>query len=206
MTETTGPVCFGALNADKLGSVGIPLPGNKIKILNTETMEEMNYNKIGEICITGPVVMSRYLNNKEETESILKKHQDGRYWIHTGDLGYMDQDGVLFFVQRLKRMLIVSGYNVYPSHVEGILLKNEMIESVGVIGILDPYKVQVPIAYIVLKDKYKSKENIERELREYSLKNMAKYMIPKQFIFRDELPKTMIGKIDYRKLEKEHTK
>lgn len=202
MTETSGPAAFGALGSAKLGSVGIPLPGNKIKIVNIETKEEMHAMEIGEICITGPIVMSRYLDNPEATDSILQQHEDGLRWIHTGDLGYMDEDGVIFFVQRLKRMLIVSGYNVYPSHIEDVLLKHKYVANCGVIGIKHPYKIQVPKAFIVLKKGITPSNEITKELKEYCSKNLAKYMIPKSFEYRESLPKTIIGKINYRELEK----
>lgn len=204
MTETCGPSTFGALGSDKLGSVGIPLPGNKVKIINVETKEEVKEKEIGEICLAGPGLMTRYLNNEEATKEILIKHEYDTSWIHTGDLGYIDEDGVLFFVQRLKRMLIVSGYNVYPSHIEEVLLKHKYVENCGVIGIPHPYKVQVPKAYIVLKKGIKKSSEITKELKDYCEKNLSTYMIPKEFEYRDNLPKTIIGKVNYRELEKEN--
>lgn len=203
MTETTGPACVGALGSDKLGSVGIPLPGNKVKIIDIDTKEEKRTGEIGEICITGPIVMSRYLDNKEETDNIIFTHEDGCRWVHTGDLGYVDEDGVLFFVQRLKRMLIVSGYNVYPSYVEEVILKHPKVEMCGVIGIPHPYKVQVPKAFIVLKKGVEYNSEILKDIKEHCNRNLAKYMIPKEFVFRETLPKTIIGKVNYRELEKE---
>ena len=203
MTETTGPATFGAKGSDKLGSVGIPLPGNKVKIINRDTMEEVNTKEIGEICISGPTVMSRYLNNREETNAIIKKHPDNIEWVHTGDLGYIDEDGVLFFLQRLKRMIISSGYNVYTSHIEEILQKNELIEEAGVIGIPHPYKIQVPKAYIVLKKNITDEVEAINKIKKYCEKNLSKYMIPKYFVIRKELPKTLVGKINYKELEKE---
>ena len=203
MTETTGPATFGAKGSDKLGSVGIPLPGNKVKIINRDTMEEVNTKEIGEICISGPTVMSRYLNNREETNAIIKKHPDNIEWVHTGDLGYIDEDGVLFFLQRLKRMIISSGYNVYPSHIEEILQKNELVEEAGVIGIPHPYKIQVPKAYIVLKKNISDEVEAINKIKKYCEKNLSKYMIPKYFVIRKELPKTLVGKINYKELEKE---
>lgn len=203
MTETTGPVSIGALGSDKPGSIGIPLPGNKIKILDVETKEEKKTGEIGEICITGPIVMAKYLDNEKETNNIVFTHEDGNRWVHTGDLGYMDEDGVLFFVQRLKRMLIVSGYNVYPSYVEEVLLKHPKVQMCGVIGIPHPYKVQVPKAFIVLKKGVEYSPDLLKDIKDYCSKNLAKYMIPKEFVFRDSLPKTLIGKVNYRELEKE---
>ena len=201
MTETSGPVTFGALGSDVLGSVGIPLPGNEVKIIDVETGLEAQNGSTGEICISGPSVMNYYLDNEEETSNILEIDEIGHKWVHTGDLGYLNEDGVLFFVQRLKRMLIVSGYNVYPSHIEDVILKHPAVESCGVIGVPHPYKVQVPKAYIVLKNGVNLNSKLKKELEEYCEKNLAKYMIPKEFVFRESLPKTLVGKINYRELE-----
>jgi long-chain acyl-CoA synthetase len=203
LTETSGPCCIGSFGANKLGSIGIPLPSVVIKIMNHETMEELAPFEIGEMCISGPNVMSRYLDNEKETNDVIKKDENGVRWVKTGDLAYMDNDGVIFFVQRLKRMIISSGYNVYPSHIEDILIKHPKVEMCGVIGIPHPYKVQVAKAFIVLKNGIEANNEIEKELIKYCEKNLAKYMIPKKFEFRKTLPKTMVGKVNYRELEKE---
>ena len=204
MTETTGPVTFGSMGSDVLGSVGIPLPGNEVKIEGVETREEVPFGEVGEICISGPTVMPGYLDNEKETNDILEKDNKGKIWVHTGDLGYMREDGVVFFTSRLKRMLIVSGYNVYPSHIEEVIMEHEAVLNCGVIGIPHPYKVQVPKAYIVLNNGIKVTNKIKNNIKEYCEKNLAKYMLPKEYVFRESLPKTMIGKVDYRELEKEN--
>ena len=128
--------------------------------------------------------------------------RDGVKWVCTGDLGYMDEDGVFFYVQRLKRMLIVSGYNVYPTHLETTIDKHEAVKQCGIIGVPHPYKVQVPIAYITLNDKYENDVETINSIEKYCEENLAKYMLPKKFIVIKEFPKTMIGKIDYKELEK----
>ncbi len=201
MTETAGPVTFGALGSDVLGSVGIPLPSNEVKIVNPDTKETLKAGEIGEIYITGPSVMTGYLDNEIETNEVLEKEK-GKLWIHTGDLGYLNEDGVLFFVQRLKRMLIVSGYNVYPSHIEDVIMEHEAVLNCGVVGIPHPYKVEVPKAYIVLKNGIKPSMQVKKSIKEHCEKNLAKYMLPKEYDFRKSLPKTMLGKVDYRKLDK----
>ena len=206
MTETTGPVCAGILDANVLGSIGIPLPGNQIKIVDKDTREEMPYGEVGEIMISGPTVMPGYLDNEKETNEILEIDKKGTVWVHSGDMGYMTEEGIVYYVQRLKRMLIVSGYNVYPSHIENILLEHPAILNCGVVGIPHPYKVQVPKAYIVLENGYKVNSKIKQEIKEYCEKKLAHYMIPKEFEFRESLPKTMIGKVNYRELEKENKK
>lgn len=203
MTETSGGCIFSTKASYALGSVGIPLPSNDIKIVDPDTREEVETGDVGEILISGPSVMVGYLDDEVETNKVLEKDRKGKIWVHTGDLGYLDQDGRLFFVQRLKRLIISSGYNVYPSHIEEVLNKHPAILNSCVVGIPHPYKVQVPKAYIVLKNNVKDSFSLRLEIREYCEKNLAKYMIPKDFVYRSALPKTMVGKVDYRKLEEE---
>ena len=206
LTETSGGCIFPTRGADLPGSSGIPLPGNSIKIIDINTREELKPYEKGEILISGPSVMMGYLDNEKETNEILEKDKKGRIWVHTGDMGYVNEDGCLFFVQRIKRLIIVSGYNVFPSHIEEVLNKHEYILNSCVIGIPHPYKVQVPKAYIVLKDGLKDTVKVRSEIKEYCEKNLSKYMIPKEFVFRQSLPKTMIGKVDFKELEKETAK
>ena len=203
MTETSGGCVFATKGADDLGSSGIPLVGNDLKIIDVDTKEELPPNHPGEILISGPSVMMGYLNNEEETNKILEKDKKGKIWVHTGDMGYINDNGLLFFVQRIKRLIIVSGYNVFPSHIEDILNKHEAVLNSCVVGIPHPYKMQVPKAFIVLKSDYKANHKIKKEIKEYCEKNLSKYMIPKEFVYRESLPKTMIGKVDYLKLQNE---
>ncbi len=204
MTETTGPVTLSSLGADVSGSVGIPLPGNDLKIIDPDTKEECEIGQTGEICVSGPTVMKGYLDNIKETNEMLEKDKKGKIWIHTGDLGYINENGILFFAQRLKRMLIVSGYNVYPSHIEDVILKHPYVLNCGVIGVPHPYKVQIPKAYIVLNPDVKDCAKVRNEIKEYCEKNLARYMLPKEYVYRESLPKTMIGKVNYRELEEEN--
>ena len=203
MTETSGGCVFATAGTDLLGSSGIPLVGNDLKIIDIDTLEELPPNQAGEILISGPSVMLGYLDNEEETNKVLEKDKKGKIWVHTGDMGYVNEDGILFFVQRIKRLIIVSGYNVFPSYIEDVLNKHEAVLSSCVVGVPHPYKIQVPKAYIVLKEGYKNNHKVKKEIKEYCEKNLAKYMIPKEFVYRESLPKTMIGKVDYRKLEEE---
>ncbi len=204
LTETSGGCIFPTRGADLAGASGIPLPGNMIKIIDINTKEEVKPYEKGEILISGPSVMMGYLDNEKETNEILEKDSKGRIWVHTGDMGYVNEDGVMFFVQRIKRLIIVSGYNVFPSHIEDVLNKHPNIINSCVAGIPHPYKVQVPKAYVVLKEGVKDSHKVKADIKEYCSKNLAKYMIPKEFVFRESLPKTMIGKVDYKELEKEN--
>lgn len=203
MTETSGGCIFSTTNSYTLGSVGIPLPSNDLRIVDPETHLDVDTSKVGEILISGPSVMMGYLDDEEETKKVLETDKDGKVWVHTGDLGYINKNGCLFFVQRLKRLIISSGYNVYPSFIEEILNKHPYILNSCVVGVPHPYKVQVPKAYIVLKSDYKDSSKVRNEIKEYLEKNLAKYMLPKEYVFRETLPKTMIGKVDFKKLEEE---
>lgn len=164
----------------------------------------INKEKEGEICIAGPTVMLEYINNPEETANTLRRHKDGMTWVHTGDLGMMDEEGFVYFRQRIKRMIITSGYNVYPSRIENILDAHELVHMSCVIGVPDPYKMQKVVAFVMLKPDVKvSHEEAEKILLEYCSKHVAKYAMPSYIEFRDNLPKTLVGKVAYRVLEEE---
>ena len=203
MTETTGPAAFGVFDSGKLGSVGIPLPGNVVKIIDPETQKELKANETGEICISSIATMIGYLNNEEETKNALKMHEDGRCYIHTGDLGYMDEDGVIFYVQRMKRIIISSGYNVYPQHIENVLRDNEYIKDVCVVGVPHPYKQEVAKAFIILEDGVEETYTIKKNIMDYAKKNLSHYMLPREYIYKREFPKTKMAKTDYNALRDE---
>ena len=202
MTETSGPVTFGAKGSDKLGSCGSPLPGNEIIIVDPKTKKILPPNKEGEIYCFSHALMIGYINSDGKDFEII----NGKKFIKTGDLGYIDDDGVLFYSGRLKRIIISSGYNIYPTHIEDVIKKSKYVKDCCVIGKDHPYKKQIPIIYIVLEDDYKNSYTAKKNIMDYAKKNLSYYMIPKEYYFRDELPKTMIGKIDYHKLENEFKK
>lgn len=204
MTEAVAAITFDLKNATRPGSVGIPWPGTYVKIIDIKTGEEVGPNEDGEICICGPTVMLGYYNNEKETNDALRIHKDGNVWLHSGDIGMMDEDGYVYYKQRLKRMIVTSGYNVYPSQIEEILDKHPAVLDASVIGIPHPYKVEVAKAYIALKSGYKDTPKLREELIELCKKNLAAYSIPKEFEFRKSLPKTMLGKVDFRKLQQEN--
>ena len=200
MTEALAAVCLGIADINKSGSIGIPLPGNNIKIINPSTRKTNPYNVVGEICINTKALMMGYLNNETETNEALQIHDDGHVWLHSGDLGYMDEDGFIFCKGRIKRMIITSGYNVYPSHIEEVIQSHPAVLQCTVVGVPHPYKQEVPKAFIVLKEGYLPLF-VRNEIKEHCKKNLAKYMVPKEFIFRKKLPKTKLGKVDFKKLQ-----
>ena len=205
MTESLAAVALSYGEAYREDSIGIPFPGNYIKIVTPETQEEVPYGEDGEICISGPTVMLGYLDNEKETNEMLQIHKDGMIWLHTGDIGMMDSNGIIYYKQRLKRLIISSGYNIYPSHIEEVIEGHPSVLKCSVIGIPHPYKVEVPKAFIVLKNDY-NPLTVKASIKEYCKKNLASYAIPKEFEFRKSLPKTLIGKVDFKKLREEEVK
>lgn len=202
-TECVTASCLTPYCEEREASIGLPYPDTYYKICAVGTCEEVPCGEEGEICLCGPSVMVGYMNNEVETANTLRTHADGNVWLHTGDLGKMDEDGFVYFKQRIKRMIITSGYNVYPSQIENILDAHPKVQMSCVIGVKDPYKMQKVKAFIVLRDGIKPSEDIRQELHEYCKKNVAKYALPYQIEFREELPKTLVGKVAYTVLEKE---
>ena len=202
-TECVTASCLTPYCEEREASIGLPYPDTYYQICAVGTCEEVPYGEEGEICLCGPSVMIGYMNNEAETANTLRTHADGNVWLHTGDLGKMDEDGFVYFKQRIKRMIITSGYNVYPSQIENILDAHPKVQMSCVIGVKDPYKMQKVKAFIVLRDGIKPSEDIRQELHEYCKKNVAKYALPYQIEFREELPKTLVGKVAYTVLEKE---
>ncbi len=202
-TETVTACCLTPVNRAKEGSIGLPFPDTYIKIVEPGTDREVPYGTEGEILLAGPTVMVGYMNNPEETAETLRHHADGLTWVYTGDLGVMDEEGFIFFKGRAKRMIISSGYNIYPAQLENILDAHEKIHMSCVIGIPDSYRIQAVKAFIMLKPGVPADENTEKEIMDYCRKHIAKYAMPKEIEFRTELPKTLVGKVAYRVLEEE---
>lgn len=203
MTESVAATAYTFDGTNEPGSIGIPMIGNKFCICNPDTGEVLPYGVEGEICVNGPTVMIGYLHNEEETKKVLKKHDDGKVWLHTGDIGYISPDGIIYFTQRLKRMIVSSGFNIYPSVIEEVIEKHPKVKKCCVIGIPHQYKMHVAKAFIVLNDEEKSPARLRKELKELCKENLAVYSIPKEFEFRDSLPQTLYKKIDFKQLEKE---
>lgn len=203
LTEASAAICVTPTGEYRESSIGVPFPDTYIKVVRVGTHDEVPYGEDGEICISGPTVMMGYLNNLEETIQTLQIHEDGRTWLHTGDVGSMDKDGFVYFKQRVKRIIISNGYNLYPSYIETIINSHPDVFTSTVIGIPHPKKVQVAKAYIVLKNGVKPSKDVEKSIRLHCEKNLARYSLPAVYEFRESLPKTLVGKVAYRELEKE---
>ena len=202
-TECVTASCLTPTHVYKEGSIGQPFPDTYYCIVKPGTQEEVPYGEEGEICISGPTVMLGYLDHPEETAQTLQVHPDGRTWVHTGDLGTMDDEGFIYFRQRLKRMIVTSGYNVYPSQLENILDAHELVQMSCVIGVPDPLKIQKVKAFVMLKPGVEPTQANKDILMAYCRKNIAKYAMPYDIEFREQLPKTLVGKVAYRVLEEE---
>ena len=202
-TECVTASCLTPKDYARQGSIGVPFPDTYYKIVEPGTTNEVGPNIEGEICISGPTVMLGYMDNPYETANTLRRHYDGRIWLHTGDLGHMDQDGFVYFRQRIKRMIVTSGYNVYPSQLENIIDANDKVLISCVIGVKDPYRVQRVKAYVVPMPGVEPSEALKQEILDYCSGRIAKYAMPREIEFRKELPKTLVGKVAYRVLEEE---
>ena len=202
-TETVTACCLTPPTMFKEGSIGIPFPDTYIKIVEPGTDRELPYGEEGEILLAGPTVMREYMDNPEETAQTLRTHADGMTWVYTGDLGCMDDEGFVYFKGRAKRMIVTSGYNVYPGQIENILDAHEDVQMSCVIGVPDPYKMQKVKAFVKLSPDAPKSEETKQELLNYCRKHIAKYAMPYDIEFRDELPKTLVGKVAYRVLEEE---
>lgn len=202
-TECVTASCLTPMHKAKEGSIGLPFPDTYYKIVKPGTTQEVPYGEEGEICLAGPTVMLCYVNHPKETADTMKDHGDGLIWVHTGDLGKMDEEGFIYFRQRIKRMIVTNGYNVYPSQIENVLEAHEAVHLACVIGVKDPIRVQRVKAFIMLKPGYEGSEELKKSILEHCTKYVAKYAMPRELEFRPELPKTLVGKVAYRVLEEE---
>jgi long-chain acyl-CoA synthetase len=203
MAECIAASCLTPYQTAREGSIGIPMPDMYYKIVKLDTTDAVPYGTEGEICISGPTVMQGYVNQPEETANTLRRHADGRVWLHTGDLGVMDEDGFVYFRQRVKRMIITSGYSVYPSQLENVMDAHEKVMMSCFVGVPDPYKIQKIKAFVMLMPGVKPTDELKAELFAHCKRNIARYAQPYDIEFRKELPKTLVGKIAYRVLEEE---
>ena len=202
-TECVTASCLTPTHIAKEGSIGLPFPDTYYKIVKPGTDIELPYGEEGEILLAGPTVMKEYLKHPEETAQTLRTHDNGLTWVYTGDLGTMDSDGFIYFRGRIKRMIVASGYNVYPGQIENIIDAHEKVHMSCVIGVPDPYRMHKVKAFVMLKEGVPANNETKQELLAYCRKNIAKYAMPYDIEFRESLPKTLVGKVAYRKLEEE---
>ena len=202
-TETVTACCLTPSHMYKEGSIGLPFSDTYIKIVEPGTDRELPYGEEGEILLAGPTAMKEYLGHPEETAQTLRKHEDGLTWVYTGDLGTMDEQGFIYFKGRAKRMIITSGYNVYPAQLENILDAHPLVQMSCIIGIPDSYKMQKVKAFVKLIPEAKPNEETKQLLMDYCRKHIARYAMPCDIAFKEEMPKTLVGKVAYRVLEEE---
>ncbi len=205
-TETVTACCLTPTHIYKEGSIGLPFPDTYIKIVEPGTDKELPYNTEGEILLAGPTVMQEYMDHPAETAETLRQHEDGLTWVYTGDLGTMDEQGFVFFKGRAKRMIVTSGYNVYPAQLENILDAHPMVQMSCVIGVPDAYKMQKVKAFVKLVPEVAANDATKKILLDYCREHIAKYAMPYDIAFKEEMPKTLVGKVAYRVLEEEELK
>ncbi len=202
-TETVTACCLTPAHMHKEGSIGLPFPDTYIKIVKPGTDKELPYGEEGEILLAGPTVMKGYMKHPEETAQTLRTHADGLTWVYTGDLGTMDSEGFVYFKGRAKRMIISSGYNVYPAQIENILDAHEFVQMSCVIGVPDSYKMQKVKAFVKLSSGVEATDETKQAIMDHCRKHVAKYAMPYDIEFREDMPKTLVGKVAYRVLEEE---
>lgn len=203
-TECVAASCLTPYFSTDDEGIGFPFPDTYYKICAVGSTDDVPYGTDGEICLRGPTVMLGYIGHEEENAATLKRHGDGYTWLHTGDMGCMDETGRVYFRQRIKRMIVTSGYNVYPSRIESIISDHPKIKECCVIGVSDPYKIQKIKAFAVAEDSIKADDALKAELLEYCKKRIARYSMPYDIEFIKSLPRTKLNKVDYKALEEEY--
>jgi long-chain acyl-CoA synthetase len=200
LTEAVTAIMAMPLTEYREGSIGVPFPDMDAKIVRSGTTETLPPGEEGEICISGPAVMMGYLEQPEETAKTLQQHPDGKTWLHTGDIGTMDDDGFFYFRLREKRMIKSSGMNVYPAQVEDQLYKHPAVQEVCIIGVPDAKQVERVKGFVVLKDPSMAGPAMEKELIDFCRRDLIKWSCPREIEFRTELPLTLVGKVAFAKL------
>lgn len=203
LTECVTASCVTPVDRAKEGSIGLPLRDTTYKIVEPGTFNELPVGESGEIILTGPTLMLGYMKAEEENEKTMRKDENGTTWLFTGDMGSMDEEGFIYFKQRIKRMIVSSGYNVYPSQIEKVLDKHPDVDYSCAIGVKDPYKMQKVRAYIVLNEGVLETEEEKQKILAYCKEYLDVYARPKQIVFRKELPRTLVGKVAFHTLEEE---
>ena len=206
MTEGLAALSLSVGENYKSRTIGKPLVGTEMCIVEPGTVNVLPANEDGELCVSGPTVMIGYRNNPEETENTLRVHADGKVWLHTGDMAAIDEDGFVHYKLRIKRMMITSGFNVYPTQIESVIEELDFVDKCVVVSVPHQYKKEVAKAYILLKKGTEKSEKTENEIRAYCKKKLMHYSVPYKYEFVDLLPKTAYNKIDFMKLQKESAK
>ena len=205
MTEVSSAATVAAGLDNKPGSVGIPMVNTVVAAFEPGTDQELPIGQRGELCISGPCLMKGYYNKPEETAILLRRHPDGRVWAHTGDMGYLDEDGFVYLDSRIKRMIIRhDGFKVFPSMIENVVSRHPAVHQCSVVGCTDKDHTQgrLPFVYIVLKaDITAKKKQVIRELERMCAEELPEYVQPVAYKFISSMPMTPVGKVDYRQLE-----
>lgn len=205
MTEVSSAATVAAGLDNKPGSVGIPMVNTVVAAFEPGTDQELPIGQRGELCISGPCLMKGYYNKPEETAILLRRHPDGRVWAHTGDMGYLDEDGFVYLDSRIKRMIIRhDGFKVFPSMIENVVSRHPAVHQCSVVGCADKDHTQgrLPFVYIVLKsDTTAKKKQVIRELERMCAEELPEYVQPVAYKFISSMPMTPVGKVDYRQLE-----
>lgn len=206
MTEMGSAATFTATDACNIpGSVGIPTHYTEVKVIDHETGEELGYNIQGELCMTGSTMMLGYYQNDAETNKVMRQHPDGRVWIHTGDIGYITEDGVIYIVDRIKRMVIrPDGHNVWPSQIEEVVTRHPGVKDCAVVGMPNPDNKngKIPTAFIVVEDGMEANDALVDDIDRFSKIYLPERDVAMAYRFVEKLPLTLVGKVDYRTLEK----
>ncbi len=202
LTECVAASCLMPADRFKAESVGKPYPDTCYKIVESDTLKEVPEGETGEICIRSKTVMKGYLDDVTETKNVLKKHSDGTVWLHTGDMGCMDNEGFVYFKGRLKRIIVTNGHNVYPSEIEMVISKHPCVKECCVVGVKDLRKVQAVALFLVLNNRKYKTEEIKAEILKYLERYISKQSMPKYIWFLESIPKTALGKTAFSELEK----
>lgn len=208
MTEATSATSVTYDSVNNYESVGIPFSKNTFKTIDPDSGDECRYGEEGEICMTGPTAMIGYYENQNATNDLIKIHKDGNRWIHTGDLGYIDENGVIYVTGRIKRIIMTKGSDgqvtkLFPDRIEKAICSNSTVELCCVVGIPDKTRINYPKAFIVLKDGITQSDDVRQSIISGCKELLPDYMIPEEIEFRTDLPRTSRGKVDYRALEQE---
>ena len=189
-------------------SAGLPMPRVNCRIVVPNSAEEVPYYQDGEICFSGPSLMMGYYENSSATDEVIKVHNDGVRWLHTGDLGHIDENGVIYVTGRIKRIILTKGADnqvtkLFPDRIEKAIYSNPTVDLCCVVGIPDKTRINYPKAFIVLKDDITQSDDVRQSIISGCKKLLPDYMIPEEIEFRTDLPRTSRGKVDYRALEQE---